>query len=178
MGAHRNVCAIFSTSVFGAQRLYPANIRARSKRFAGHSQQHCQCSEYLVNSSAVCTWAVRRIYSALLLIMMQRISCKQCSRVMLSRQCMYWPCQRGCLFGELITYSPAKREVPGSTRPAGTVSHCYNGRCNKGLWVEMTGERCAVLNSLYWQIKVGRVSDPVITHTYYRHILIIDTYLP
>ena len=48
-----------------------------------------------------------------------------CSRVTLSRQCMYWPCQRGYLFGELVTYSPVKREVPGSTGPAGAVSHCY-----------------------------------------------------
>ena len=40
---------------------------------------------------------------------------------------MYWPCQRGYLFGELVAYSPAKREVPGSTRPAGAVSHCYSG---------------------------------------------------
>ena len=40
---------------------------------------------------------------------------------------MYWPCQRGYLFGELVTYAPAKRGVPGSTRPAGTVSPCDNG---------------------------------------------------
>ena len=49
-----------------------------------------------------------------------------CSRVTLNRQCMYWPCQPGYRFGELGTYSPAKREVPGSTRPAGAVSHFYN----------------------------------------------------
>ena len=49
-----------------------------------------------------------------------------CSRVTLSSQCMYWPCQRGYLFGELVTYLPAKREVPGSTWPAGAVSHCYS----------------------------------------------------
>ena len=52
---------------------------------------------------------------------------RKCSRVTLSRQYMYWPCQRGYLFGELVTYFPAKREVPGSTRPAGAVSHCYFG---------------------------------------------------
>ena len=44
---------------------------------------------------------------------------------------MYWPCQRGYLFGELVTYSPAKREVPGSTRPAGAVSHCYTTKDEK-----------------------------------------------
>ena len=49
----------------------------------------------------------------------------ECSRVTLSRQCMYSSCQRGYLFGEMVTYSPAKREVPGSTRPAMAVGHCY-----------------------------------------------------
>ena len=41
-----------------------------------------------------------------------------CSSVTLSRQCMYWPCQWGYLFGELVAYTPAKWEVPGLTRPA------------------------------------------------------------
>ena len=52
-----------------------------------------------------------------------------CSRVTLSRECMYWPCQRGYLFGELVTYSPAKREVLGSTWPASAVSHCCKYNC-------------------------------------------------
>ena len=52
---------------------------------------------------------------------------EECSQVTLSRQCMYWPCQQGYLFGELVTYTPAKWEVSGSNRPAGAVSHCHNG---------------------------------------------------
>ena len=51
----------------------------------------------------------------------------ECSRVTLSRQCVYWPCQRDYLFGELVTYSPAKRQVLGLTQPARAVSYCYTG---------------------------------------------------
>ena len=45
-----------------------------------------------------------------------------CSRVMLSRQCMYWPCQWGYLFGKLVIYIPARQEVPGLNQPAGAVT--------------------------------------------------------
>ena len=47
------------------------------------------------------------------------------SRVRLSRQCMYWPCQQGYFCGEVAAYAPGKRETRGSTRPASVVSHCY-----------------------------------------------------
>ena len=48
---------------------------------------------------------------------------------------VYWPCQRGYLFGELVTCAPAKQEVLGSTQSASAVSHCDNDLCRPvGVW--------------------------------------------
>ena len=72
----------------------------------------------------------------------------KCSRVMLSRQCMYWPCQWGYLFGKVVAYMLGKREVQGSVWPAGKVSHCYTNNTTPSTISGPVWETCR--SQKYW----------------------------
>ena len=65
---------------------------------------------------------------------------------------MYWLCQRGYRFGELLAYAPAKREVPGSKRPADAVSGYYTG-ARKGT---TRGQQCLCMCGIVHVVARGQ----------------------